>query len=203
MEEITVCQKPDNPLDRTIFDAIPIPVFVVDDDVQILDQNSAASRFCGQDLEKVYRRRSGHALHCLHSSDVPEGCGKGPACKSCVIRNSVNSSMRGHTVSRRRMQLNVAEGLDTRELQILVTACPMTEGRNGERALLMMEDITSLTTLKKLIPICMQCKNVREDEEYWQTLEGYVHEHMGVDFSHGLCPKCVDQFYPELRQAKP
>ena len=49
----------------------------------------------------------------------------------------------------------------------------------------------------------MKCKSVREDEEYWQTLEGYVHEHMGVDFSHGICPKCVHDFYPELRKTEP
>ena len=49
----------------------------------------------------------------------------------------------------------------------------------------------------------MKCKSVREDEEYWQTLEGYVHEHMGVDFSHGVCPDCVHDFYPELRKTEP
>jgi PAS domain-containing protein len=199
MEEISLELKPSNSLDRTVFDAVPIPMFMVDDDVQILDLNHAAALFCGQDKSAVYRRRSGHVLHCLRSTDVPEGCGKGPACRSCVIRNSVATSVHGQTVSRRRMNLQVAQGLENKELQILVTACPLPDGNKG-RALLMMEDITSLSTLKSLIPICMKCKNVRQDDEYWQTLEGYVHEHMGVDFSHGLCPECVHDFYPELRE---
>ena len=131
------------------------------------------------------------------SNDVPEGCGRGPACKSCAIRNSVGASFKGQTVSRRRMNLHVAEGPGTRELHILVTACPLEE---KGRALVMMEDITSLSTLKSLIPICMKCKNIRQDEEYWQTLEGYFHEHIGVDFSHGLCPRCADEFYAEARK---
>lgn len=189
---------PDNALDRTIFEAIPIPTFVVDEEVRILDLNGSASAFCGQDRGQVYRRRGGHVLHCLHSTDVPEGCGKGPSCGSCVIRNSVKSSLDGQIVSRRRMNLQIS----AKDLHIQVTACPLPEGQEG-RALLMVEDITHLSTLKNLIPICLKCKDVREDEEYWKTLESYVHEHMGVDFSHGLCPKCVNEFYPELRRKKP
>ena len=201
MEPIAWGPNPSTTLDRTIFEAIPIPVFVVDDDVRILDLNGAAVQFCGQERDAVYRHRGGHVLHCLRSLDVPEGCGRGPACKSCVIRNSVKHSLHGHTVSRRRMIMRVVQGLGSKEMQILVTACPMPQGNEG-RTLLMMEDITSLSTLKSLIPICMKCKSVREDEEYWQTLESYVHEHMGVDFSHGLCPKCVHDFYPELRKSE-
>jgi PAS domain-containing protein len=202
MKEITVDLNGNRTLDRTIFDALPIPSFVVDDDVRVLDLNTAASQFCGQIGEAVLRRRSGHVLHCIHSSDVPEGCGRGPACKSCVIRNSVTASLHGKTVSRRRMSLHAAEGLNDRELQILVTACPL-EQSDGPRALLMLEDITSLATLKKLVPICMKCKSIRQDEEYWQTVESYFHDHMGVDFSHGLCPKCVNEFYPETRKKEP
>ena len=189
-----------NPLDRTVFDAIPIPVFVVDDDVRILDMNSAAAEFSGQCIDAVHRRHSGQVLHCFHANDVPEGCGRGPSCKSCVIRNSVGTSLDGQTVSRRRINLRVAEGEKSRDLQILVTACPTAE---QGRALLMMEDVTSLSTLKSLIPICMKCKNIREDAEYWRSLESYFHQHMGVDFSHGICPKCLDEFYPEMRKKEP
>jgi hypothetical protein len=202
MELVTLGANPGNMLDRTIFDAIPIPVFMVDDDVRVLDLNGAAVQLCGQERTAVYRHRGGHVLHCLRSLDVPEGCGRGPACKSCVIRNSVKHSLTGRTISRKRMIVYVMHELGTREMHVLVTACPMPPGSEA-RALLMMEDITSISTLKSLIPICMKCKNVRQDEEYWETLEQYVHDHMGVDFSHGLCPNCADQFYPELRKQAP
>ncbi len=202
MELVTLGANSDNTLDRTIFDAIPIPVFVVDDDVRVLDLNGAAVQLCGQERNAVYRHRGGHVLHCLRSLDVPEGCGRGPACQSCVIRISVRHSLKGHTISRKRMIVYVMHELGTKEMHVLVTACPMPPG-NEARALLMMEDITSISTLKSLIPICMKCKNVRQDEEYWETLEQYVHDHMGVDFSHGLCPNCADQFYPELRKQAP
>lgn len=47
--------------------------------------------------------------------------------------------------------------------------------------------------LKNLIPICMYCKNIREDQELWQRLEEYIHEHTGSRFSHGICPDCYDR----------
>jgi PAS domain-containing protein len=195
-----------NTLDRTIFDAIPIPVFVVDDDVRILDLNGSANQFCAELRQskefvasQLLQRKSGEVLTCIYSATVPGGCGKGPACKACVIRNSVNTSLTGQTISRKRTKMRVGQGEKTHELHILVTACPVPQPGAG-RALLMLEDITPLATLKNLIPICMKCKSVREDEEYWQTLESYVHDHMGVDFSHGVCPNCANDFYPEYRR---
>lgn len=45
--------------------------------------------------------------------------------------------------------------------------------------------------LKRLLPICMYCKKVRDDSEYWRGIESYIHEHVGTDFSHGICPDCM------------
>ncbi|NJK90680.1 MAG: response regulator [Blastochloris sp.] len=46
--------------------------------------------------------------------------------------------------------------------------------------------------LKSLLPICMYCKKIRDDQEYWQQVETYFHEVTGTDFSHGVCPDCYD-----------
>jgi len=127
--------------DHTFLSAIPIPAFVVDDDVRIVDMNSAAARLCNRDPEAVYKCRGGEALHCLHSTDVSDGCGRAPFCQQCVIRNSVMSCLHGQAVSRARMSMtSVTEsGRKTREL--LVTASPLSTGADG-LALLVIEDIT-------------------------------------------------------------
>ena len=44
--------------------------------------------------------------------------------------------------------------------------------------------------LKELIPICMYCKRVRDDSDYWQQVESYIHAQTGTNFSHGICPDC-------------
>jgi sigma-B regulation protein RsbU (phosphoserine phosphatase) len=50
-----------------------------------------------------------------------------------------------------------------------------------------------IKTLRGIIPICMYCKKIRNDEENWQKLETYIAEHSDADFSHGLCPECAEE----------
>ena len=53
------------------------------------------------------------------------------------------------------------------------------------------ETLERLRQLKRLLPICMYCKKVRDDETYWHEIDEYIHIHTGTDFSHGVCPSCV------------
>jgi len=50
-----------------------------------------------------------------------------------------------------------------------------------------------IKTLKGIIPICSYCKKIRNDEESWQQLEGYISEHSDALFSHGICPTCLEE----------
>ena len=47
-------------------------------------------------------------------------------------------------------------------------------------------------TLHGLIPICAWCKKIRNDEGLWQQIEAYVSAHTEADFSHSICPACVE-----------
>jgi hypothetical protein len=49
-----------------------------------------------------------------------------------------------------------------------------------------------IRALKELIPICMYCKRVRDDADFWQQVESYIHTHTGSNFSHGVCPDCFE-----------
>ena len=55
--------------------------------------------------------------------------------------------------------------------------------------------------LKGLLPICMYCKSVRDDKDYWHQIEEYIHTETGTDFSHGICPKCMARVTAELNKA--
>jgi DNA-binding response OmpR family regulator len=46
-------------------------------------------------------------------------------------------------------------------------------------------------TLQGLLPICMHCKKIRNEEQVWERLESYIEEHADVEFSHGLCDECL------------
>lgn len=51
--------------------------------------------------------------------------------------------------------------------------------------------LADVRKLKELLPICMYCKSVRDDRDYWHQIDEYIHEETGTDFSHGICPDCL------------
>lgn len=53
-----------------------------------------------------------------------------------------------------------------------------------------LEYARQIRLLKDLLPICMYCKRIRDDGNYWQQVESYLHSHTGSNFSHGVCPDC-------------
>ena len=56
--------------------------------------------------------------------------------------------------------------------------------------------------LEGLIPICANCKKIRNEEDRWQHLETYIAEHSHSEFSHGICPECAQELYPEFYKGK-
>ena len=57
--------------------------------------------------------------------------------------------------------------------------------------------LNQVRTLTGLLPICANCKNIRDDQGYWIQIESYIREHSTADFTHGICPGCREQLYPE------
>ncbi len=50
--------------------------------------------------------------------------------------------------------------------------------------------------LNGLIPICSNCKKIRDDKGYWSQVEHYIMEHSDAEFTHGICPDCLSKYYP-------
>lgn len=55
-----------------------------------------------------------------------------------------------------------------------------------------------LRVLKGILPICMHCKEIRDDKGYWNQIEKYISEHSEVQFSHSICDKCLEKHHPEF-----
>lgn len=181
---------------QDLLDAIPLIVFVVDEDVRIQELNDTAQALFGPG-KAVFKQRAGEVLHCLHWRDSPEGCGRGEFCKNCVIRNSVTSCLSGHLVKRNRAKMSFEIKDTRRELNLLITASPIPHEK-VKSALLMLEDVTELVRLRELIPICMHCGKIRDDKDFWHEVGEYFLECAGIDYTHGICPACVEKHYPEI-----
>jgi hypothetical protein len=55
--------------------------------------------------------------------------------------------------------------------------------------------------LRGLIPICANCKSVRNDTGFWEAIESYIQAHSEAEFSHSVCPDCAKALYPELHRS--
>lgn len=53
-------------------------------------------------------------------------------------------------------------------------------------------------TLSGLIPICSNCKSIRNDDGFYEKIERYVEDHSHAEFTHGICPDCMKSLYPDL-----
>ncbi len=62
----------------------------------------------------------------------------------------------------------------------------------------LQEALKEIKTLRGFLPICSFCKKIRNDDQYWEEIDVYIHKHAEVSFSHGICPDCVVKHYPEF-----
>jgi PAS domain S-box-containing protein len=61
---------------------------------------------------------------------------------------------------------------------------------------------SKINILKGFLPICASCKKIRDDKGYWNQLEAYLLNHSEATFSHGICPDCANELYPDLDSKK-
>ncbi len=62
------------------------------------------------------------------------------------------------------------------------------------------QTIARVHTLSGLLPICANCKKIRDDKGYWNRLEAYIQDHSEAEFTHGICPECIEKLYPIIQE---
>lgn len=60
------------------------------------------------------------------------------------------------------------------------------------------QTLIEVKQFKGILPICASCKKIRDYDGYWSQIESYMRVHADVEFSHGMCPDCMTQHYPDL-----
>jgi len=88
-----------------------------------------------------------------------------------------------------------------RELQIAIEMALYKHKLEVERNELLKklkEQQEKIKDLSGLIPICSNCKKIRDDSGYWLQVEEYIRQHSSAEFTHSLCPICLKKLYPGL-----
>lgn len=97
----------------------------------------------------------------------------------------------------------VTKPFEPLELQARV-ACHLAQKRwqDAERALVAKLEaaLAEVKALSGLIPICAWCKQVRDDQGYWQQVESYVSARSEAIFSHGVCPECLPKLKAQFEE---
>lgn len=72
------------------------------------------------------------------------------------------------------------------------------EEKVQERTQELQDALTQVKTLRGLLPICSNCKKIRDDEGTWNSIEKYIVTKTEADLTHGICPECCKTLYPDL-----
>lgn len=72
--------------------------------------------------------------------------------------------------------------------------------RIEEANALLQRRLDEIHRLRELLPICSTCKKIRNDDGYWEQVDVYLQQHGGTKFSHGICPDCLHEMYPDIAE---
>jgi hypothetical protein len=173
---------------KSMFDALPLPVFVVDGDVMVHDYNAAAAGFLLRH-EADLGGLSYPVQTDLTVAVVAAVRWRALFCRDAFIGKAVKEAFQGQRVVRRYTRLDAhREGYRT-ELETRIKCCPFQNGAHTQ-VLLVFEEMRQCGDRKGIIQVCCVCHRIINEKQALAQLEAYAKKCTGVEFSHGLCSQC-------------
>lgn len=204
---------------RTLFETMDQGVVWQDAEGHIFSANPAAENILGLSLDQMQGRTSidprWKSIH-EDGSDFPGNTH--PSMVALRTGKKVNNVVMGvfnpKTESYRWININAVpqfkNGTD-KPYQVYTTFDDITALKNKEKNLeeirktledrnIMLQDaLSKIKTLSGLLPICSNCKKIRNDQGYWQQVEIYIKNKTDAEFSHSICPECLEKLHPEIK----
>jgi hypothetical protein len=104
-----------------------------------------------------------------------------------------DSARRVHTTITKSLRL---EATNQNLIEHLTAARDELEHHVQQRTTELREALSEVKVLSGLLPICSNCKKIRDDQGYWNQMEQYIREHSEAEFTHSLCPDCAKTLFP-------
>lgn len=176
---------------EAIIAAIGAPLLVIDRTYKVIFQTDLAKENLGGNV-------GNHCYEAYHN--------KAASCAECAVTRSWETGK----VERNEKTALTPKG----EKRLEITASPFKDDNDRiAGSVEIVRDITkckqdkedlrvALDRLKKLdaiLPICSHCKNIRSDQGSWYGIEEFFAEYLGIFFSHGICPGCLEKHYPAFK----
>jgi PAS domain S-box-containing protein len=129
-----------------------------------------------------------------------------------ILQNTISGGWRGELWNRRKdgtdftihLSSSIVRDDHGSPIALVGVANDITQRKQAEleREKLIRELQTALAevkTLSGLLPICANCKKIRDDKGYWNQIEAYFGEKSDLQFTHGICPECMKVLYPNIK----
>lgn len=101
---------------------------------------------------------------------------------------------------RLRLRQQKKEILESHEaLKVEVEERKRSQMEKDDLIVELKDALRTVNTLSGLLPICASCKSIRDDKGYWNKIEAYIKNHTKAEFSHGICPKCAEDYFPNQK----
>jgi len=188
---------------RSIIDSSIDMIIAVDNDRIITEFNNAAEETFGYRREEVVGKHvdilyadttEGDSIYKSTVSDMKnlqevQNQRKNGEVFPCLLSASVLFDSKGNKVGLMGVSRDITEQKRAEE--------------ERERLIKELQDaLDHIKTMRGLLPICVECKKIRDDEGFWQQVEIYIEGHSTAEFSHGMCPDCMKERYPEAYEKK-
>jgi PAS domain S-box-containing protein len=184
------------------FDTMRDAIALVDRDRRILRTNRAFAHLVGKEFRQIVGQKLPTVLDAVA---CPE--------PSCPLEESWDSGWPAtciHEFQGRILEMRTAAvleggpGLPDQVARLIFVMRDISERNRMEeerdQLILGLQDaLAKVKALSGLLPICANCKKIRDDQGYWHSVEAYMKEHSEARFSHGLCPGCMKELYPWFR----
>ena len=182
---------------RVALKCSPVVVFNQDLDLRYTWSNSpvlawANQEYIGRTDMEVVGGEEGARLTAIKQSVLDSGAG---------VRTECAVPFMGQT---HYFDLNIEPLFDSRGILTGITcACtdvtPLKQvAAERERLIAELQDaLAKVKLLSGLLAMCASCKRIRDEQGSWRPLELYIRSHSEADFTHGICPECLQKLYPE------
>ena len=180
----------DHPLEDRFFDLSIDMLCVLDFGGHFIRLNPAWETTLGFAREELMRKPF---IEFVHPDDRERTLGQNQQVRGGGHARSFENRYRCRDGSYKWLLWNAAPDFDRRV--IYGVARDVTERKQAEddrEALLqtLQAALQEVQTLRHFLPICSYCKRIRDDENYWQSVETYLSAHTNAQLSHGICPAC-------------
>ncbi len=188
---------------RSVFDSSAVGILLFSMQGRILESNSAFQAMVGYSAEE---------LTALHEEELIHPEDRGP--EQTMVRELLGGRIRSYDRDKRLLCRSgeavwihftgsIIRLADKDQILRVGIAADITLRKQAEeeRERLiadLQKALQEVHALSGLLPICAGCKKIRDDHGYWKQVEIYIQERAPVQFSHGICPSCMKELYPEF-----